>query len=84
MNSEDLEQLLYAMDCERKGLWYEAHAAVQSVNSDEGFWVHAYLHRVEGDFENAAYWYRWLEKECPDNSLEEEAALILEKLKSMS
>lgn len=47
------------------GLWYDArgdwsgaHEAVQSDDSPEAAWVHAYLHRKEGDVGNAGYWYR--------------------------
>lgn len=39
------------------GDWPAAHAAVQDEGSREAAWVHAYLHRKEGDVDNAAYWY---------------------------
>jgi hypothetical protein len=38
--------------------WHAAHALAQDDPSAEGSWVHAYLHRVEGDLANAGYWYR--------------------------
>jgi hypothetical protein len=41
-----------------KGEWDRAHALVQDEASREAAWVHAYLHRVEGDLDNAHYWYR--------------------------
>ncbi|MGN6116937.1 MAG: hypothetical protein ACTHN2_15605 [Nitrobacter sp.] len=41
-----------------KGDWDKAHAIAQDDASTEASWVHAYLHRVEGDLGNAAYWYR--------------------------
>jgi hypothetical protein len=41
-----------------KGEWDAAHKIVQDESSREAAWVHAYLHRVEGDLDNAAYWYR--------------------------
>ncbi len=37
--------------------WDRAHEAAQSDTGLEAAWVHAYLHRVEGDPENARYWY---------------------------
>jgi len=40
------------------GEWDRAHEAVQDDGSAEGAWVHAYLHRKDGDLGNAAYWYR--------------------------
>ena len=41
-----------------KGDWDQAHKIVQDESSREAAWVHAYLHRVEGDLGNASYWYR--------------------------
>jgi len=41
-----------------KGDWKEAHERAQEDEGPEASWVHAYLHRKEGDQENAAYWYR--------------------------
>lgn len=38
--------------------WEKAHDAVMNDDSIESAWVHAYLHRVEGDLDNAGYWYR--------------------------
>jgi hypothetical protein len=40
------------------GDWNAAHALVQDEAGAEAAWVHAYLHRVEGDLANAGYWYR--------------------------
>ena len=41
-----------------KGDWKQAHDRAQEDEGPEASWVHAYLHRKEGDQENAAYWYR--------------------------
>ena len=42
-----------------KGEWDQAHRVAQDQESDKACdWVHAYLHRVEGDLSNAGYWYR--------------------------
>ena len=38
--------------------WNRAHKVVMSGEDAECAWVHAYLHRVEGDLDNARYWYR--------------------------
>ena len=40
-----------------KGDWTRAHESAQQDEGIEGSWVHAYLHRKEGDQSNAAYWY---------------------------
>ena len=41
-----------------KGDWEKAHEVAQDVSGRDGAWVHAYLHRKEGDLGNAGYWYR--------------------------
>jgi hypothetical protein len=41
-----------------RGEWDSAHEIAQEDDSPEGAWVHAWLHRIEGDLSNAAYWYR--------------------------
>lgn len=40
-----------------KGDWKRAHESAQQDEGPDGPWVHAYLHRKEGDHGNAAYWY---------------------------
>jgi hypothetical protein len=40
-----------------KGEWTKAHESAQQDDGPVGSWVHAYLHRKEGDESNAAYWY---------------------------
>jgi hypothetical protein len=42
---------------DRKGNWTQAHESAQLDEGKDGAWVHAYLHRKEGDQGNAAYWY---------------------------
>lgn len=39
-------------------IWNTAHEIVQEASDAESAWVHAYLHRQEGDLRNAKYWYR--------------------------
>jgi hypothetical protein len=41
-----------------QGEWTGAHELAQATDDAPSAWVHAYLHRVEGDDDNAAYWYR--------------------------
>ena len=52
--SEPLQAMWYA----RKGDWETAHNIAQSIGTELGSWIHAYLHRVEGDLSNADYWYK--------------------------
>jgi hypothetical protein len=59
-----------------KGDWDGAHALVQDETSAEAAWVHAYLHRVEGDLGNAGYWYRRAGKPVAKAALDDEWAEI--------
>ena len=49
---------LTALWHDARGDWEAAHTVAQDINNATGAWVHAYLHRKEGDIGNAAYWYR--------------------------
>ena len=55
-----------------KGGWDEAHRIVQDEATADAAWVHAYLHRVEGDLGNAGYWYRRASKPVAAGSTETE------------
>ena len=63
---------LEAMWYQAKGNWEEAHRLAQSEKSPAGNWVHAFLHRVEGDLGNAAYWYRLADRPVCTSSLDDE------------
>jgi hypothetical protein len=54
----ELPPLLRALWHDARGDWARAHELAQEVDTREGAWVHAYLHRKEGDPDNARYWYR--------------------------
>jgi hypothetical protein len=54
----DLAAPLAALWWAAKGNWDQAHRIAQDEATADGAWVHAYLHRVEGDLGNAGYWYR--------------------------
>jgi hypothetical protein len=49
---------LLALWWDARGDWNRAHELAQDVAGPDGAWVHAYLHRQDGDLENAGYWYR--------------------------
>ena len=55
-----------------KGNWDQAHSIAQDDASADGSWVHAYLHRVEGDIGNAGYWYRRAGKPVATDAVENE------------
>jgi hypothetical protein len=54
----ELMPALVALWHDAKGDWDEAHRIAQDIEDANGAWVHAYLHRKEGDLSNAGYWYR--------------------------
>lgn len=60
-----------------KGNWHEAHKIVQDDESATAAWVHAHLHRVEGDESNANYWYRRAGKTNPACAYDEEWESII-------
>jgi hypothetical protein len=62
------------------GDWEAAHRVAQEIENDEGAWVHAYLHRKEGDLGNAAYWYRRASRPVASGSLESEWEHIVSAL----
>jgi hypothetical protein len=80
---DDIHPLLQALLLDAAGDWDNAHRIAKREGSPDGSWVHAYLHRVEGDQGNATYWYRSAGKTLPDMSLEEEweyiAMALIEK-----
>ncbi|MFT5447962.1 MAG: hypothetical protein ACI9DC_003141 [Gammaproteobacteria bacterium] len=63
---------LSALWHDAKGDWHAAHDAAQLEANADGAWVHAYLHRKEGDLPNANYWYRRAERTMPNNTLQQE------------
>lgn len=76
----ELSDVLKALWYDAKGDWEKAHELCQSAGSADGDWVHAYLHRVEGDSGNASYWYSRSGKPRYDGSLESEWASIVAAL----
>jgi hypothetical protein len=50
--------LVKALWLDARGDWAGAHGIAQDHEGSDAAWVHAYLHRKEGDAGNAAYWYR--------------------------
>jgi hypothetical protein len=73
--------LVRALWHDATGDWQGAHRIAQDVETPDGAWVHAYLHRKEGDASNAGYWYRQAGKPAASGSLDAEwdaiAAVLL-------
>ena len=72
----NLSPALRALWLDAWGNWDGAPDAAQADEGGAGDWVHAYLHRKEGDAGNAAYWYRRARKPVCRTSLDEEWAAI--------
>lgn len=68
----NLSQPLQALWYDARGDWNAAHDLLQNEDSEAGSWVHAYLHRKEGDAGNAAHWYRRAGKPVASGPLETE------------
>ena len=63
---------LIALWNDAKGNWDAAHNIIQEIDHPDAAWVHAYLHRKEGDEFNAKFWYNLAGKKFPNNSLVDE------------
>jgi hypothetical protein len=78
----NLSRPLLALWHDARGDWTAAHETAQDIKDATGSWIHAYLHRKEGDLGNARYWYHQAGKpECRaplDGEWEEIAAALLD------
>lgn len=72
--------MIHALWYAARGDWDKAHTLVQDYESGDGAWIHAYLHRVEGDLGNAAYWYRRAGRPVFSGSLDKEWEEIVREL----
>jgi hypothetical protein len=79
-----LSPALHALWQDARGDWEAAHQTAQSIEDETGAWIHAYLHRKEGDPANAAYWYRRAAKPIPSVPLDAEWDAIVTALLSRS
>ena len=74
--SDHLKALWY----DAKDDWQQSHNIIQDINDDNAAWIHAYLHRKEGDIWNADYWYRRAGRKRPGFTLLEEWEHIVKEL----
>jgi hypothetical protein len=81
-SADGLPPLFAAMWWDSRGDWERAHELAQAVGTADGAWVHAYLHRKEGDLGNADYWYRRAGRRRPASSLDGEWEAIVAALPS--
>ncbi len=71
---------IQALEEDKNGNWKSAHELVQDLNTTEAAWIHAYLHRKEGEDWNARYWYNRAGKPIYKGSPEEEWNVLFENL----
>ena len=77
------ESLTRALDFLAAGEWQRAHEIVQEDKSELASWLHGIVHTLEGDLDNARYWYRKAEREFPGASaVQQEIAAARERLVS--
>ena len=75
-----LSPALQGLWWDAQGDWDKAHQCAQALEDDAGNWVHAYLHRKEGDMRNAGGWYRRARKPVASGTLDDEWAAIARAL----
>ena len=79
-----LPPLILALWHDGRGDWDAAHRIAQDITSDDGAWIHAYLHRKEGDLGNAGYWYQRAGRPVATTSLDDEWAELVGALLARS
>jgi hypothetical protein len=77
---QHITSALAAMWYDGKDDWEAAHNIAQYIPTRDGSWVHAYLHRKEGDQWNANYWYNRAGRTMPDLTLEAEWESIVSSM----
>jgi hypothetical protein len=73
-------KLLQAIQYANEGNWDDAHKTVQDIENEYAYWIHANLHREEGDISNSKYWYRRANREFTKIELSEERQLIKKEI----
>ncbi len=76
----DWPDALKALWYDAQGNWEASHDIAQDMHNTMGSWIHAYLHRKEGDEFNAGYWYRRAQKPFPKVDLETELKNLVERV----
>ena len=69
---------IQALTLTANGDWHGAHQLIQNYNDELACLIHGYLHREEGDENNARYWYSQVGQSLPNNSLEQEFDRLLQ------
>lgn len=75
-------QCTEAIDLALRGEWDRAHRIVQDLDGELPAWIHAVLHKIEGDIGNSQYWYRRANRPFTDREPRQELLQIQETLSS--
>ena len=75
-----LPRTILALWHDARGDWEAAHRVAQDIDDRDGAWIHAYLHRKEGDLGNAGYWYRRAGRPTASGTLADEWTAIASAL----
>ncbi|NIS07400.1 MAG: hypothetical protein GWO07_01235 [Candidatus Dadabacteria bacterium] len=73
-------KLLEAIELANGGDWDKAHRIVQDIEHELAYWIHANLHREEGDVSNSKYWYKRAGRDYTEMDLGEERELIKKEI----
>ena len=74
------DDLLKAISLADEGSWDEAHRTVQDIENEYAYWIHANLHREEGDVSNSKYWYSRAGREYTEADFKEEREHIRKEI----
>ena len=77
---DNITVYLRALWFDAKDDWEKAHTIIQETEDMNAAWIHAYLHRKEGDTANADYWYRRAGRKRPGITLAQEWETIITAL----
>jgi len=77
---DNITVYLRALWFDAKDDWEKAHTIIQETEDMNAAWIHAYLHRKEGDTGNADYWYHRAGKKRPGITVEQEWETIVTAL----
>jgi hypothetical protein len=76
----NISPYLKALWFDANGNWEKAHTIIQDIEDSNAAWIHAYLHRKEGDTGNADYWYHRAGRKRPSVTLEQEWESVVKAL----
>ena len=76
------DDLLKAISFADEGRWDDAHRAVQDIENEYAYWIHANLHREEGDISNSKYWYSRANRRYTEENIKKEREEIRKEIET--